>query len=239
MPDQSNKNQLHTIINYIILFVLVIIFIAILIKQKHYYVSNASMAEKTTAANRPVPPKTATWLSEQLLGQDFKPANNTENYNADNLYEKIDGKADLYLQNGFVSLQCRRYSSKTSEQNWAEVYVYDMARTKNAFAVYSGQKRTGRKSLDWAQFGYKTADSIYIASGKFYFEIILSSGTNELLHSAEVGAKTACRPCLKSTCRTFRNRILSEREFGCRFIQTYWQRRLWLRGYGKYLHRDI
>jgi hypothetical protein len=64
-----------------------------------------------------------------------------------------------------------------------------MARTKNAFAVYSSQKRTDRKSLDWAQFGYKTTDSIYIAAGNFYFEIILSADSNGLLQAAEVGAK--------------------------------------------------
>jgi hypothetical protein len=189
MPYKSSRNQSHTIISYIIILALVVIFIAILIKQKHYYVPNASIAEKNAVVNQSAGPKTSAWLSEQLLGDDFKPANDVENYNSEKLYEKIDGKADLYLQNGFVSLQCRRYSSKSSEQNWAEVYVYDMARTKNAFVVYSGQKRTGRLPLVWAQFGYKTTDSIYIAAGNFYFEIILSADSNGLLQAAEVGAK--------------------------------------------------
>ena len=189
MPYKSSINQSHTIMSYVIVLALIVIFIAILIKQKHYYVPNASIAEKNIVVDPSAGQKTSAWLSEQLFGDDFKPANDTENYNAENLYEKIDGKADLYLQNGFVSLQCRRYSSKASEQNWAEVYVYDMAKTKNAFAVYSGQKRTPRTSLSWAQFGYKTTDSIYIASGNFYFEIILSADANGLLRSAEVGAK--------------------------------------------------
>ena len=203
MPYKSSRNQSHTIISYIILCALVVIFIAILIKQKHYYIPNTSIAEKNVIVNQSAGQKTSAWLSEQLLGQDFKPANDVENYNAENLYEKIDGKADLYLQNGFVSLQCRRYSSKSSEQNWAEVYVYDMAKTKNAFAVYSGQKRSGRKSLDWAQFGYKTTDSIYIAAGNFYFEIILSSDANGLLQVAEAGAKQLAALALKVPCEPF------------------------------------
>jgi len=203
MPYKSSRNPSHTIISYIIVLALVIIFIAILIKQKHYYVLDASTAEKTFAANQSATSQPPSWLNEQLLGQDFKPANDVENYNAANLYEKIDGKADLYLQNGFVSLQCRRYSSKSSEQNWAEVYVYNMAKTKNAFAVYSGQKRTPRTSLDWAQFGYKTTDSIYIAAGNFYFEIILSADSNELLRSAEVGAKQLAALASKVPCEPF------------------------------------
>jgi hypothetical protein len=186
---QTSNSRKQTIISFIILFTIVLVFAAVITKQKHFNPSVSTIPQNGATANQPSGTKTSAWLSEQLLGPDFKPANDVENYNAENLYEKIDGKADLYLQNGFISLVCRRYSSKTSEQNWAEIYVYDMARTKNAFAVYSGQKRTPRTPLDWAQFGYKTADSIYIASGNFYFEIILSAGSNELLQASEVGAK--------------------------------------------------
>jgi hypothetical protein len=182
---QNNNNSKQTIISYIILLAIVVIVAAIISRQNRPSDSISTIAQKS----QPASTKSLSWLNNGLFGNDFKPANDVENYNAENLYEKIDGKADLYLQNGFVSLQCRRYSSKVSEQNWAEVYVYDMAKTKNAFAVYSGQKRTGRKSLDWAQFGYKTTDSIYIAAGNFYFEIILSADSNELLQAAEAGAK--------------------------------------------------
>jgi hypothetical protein len=169
--------------------VLIIIFIAIIIKQKHYYVPAAPIPEKAVTENRSTATKSSSWLSEQLFGTDFKPANEIETYNASNLYEKIDGKADLYLQNDFSSLQCRRYISNTSQQDWAEVYVYDMAKAKNAFAVYSGQMRSRRQLLGWTQFGYKTSDSIYIAAGNFYFEIILSSDSNQLLQIAESAAR--------------------------------------------------
>jgi hypothetical protein len=182
---QDNNNRRQTIISYIILLAIVIIGATIISRQNRPSDSISTIAQKSQPANT----KSLSWLDNGLLGSDLIPANNVENYNAENLYEKIDGKADLYLQNGFVSLQCRRYSSKSSEQNWAEIYVYDMAKTKNAFAVYSGQKRTGRLPLAWAQFGYKTTDSIYIASGNFYFEIILSADSNGLLQAAEVGAK--------------------------------------------------
>jgi len=185
MPEAINRNRTHTIISYVILFVLIIIFIAIITKQKHYYVPAAPIAEKTTAET----PKTQAWLNPQLFGADLEPANEVENYNAANLYEKIDGKADLYLENEFVSLQCRRYSSKQSQQEWAEVYLYDMAKARNAFAVYSGQKRSKSQPLGWAQFGYKTKDAVYSASGNFYFEIILSSDANQLLQAAESAAR--------------------------------------------------
>ncbi|MFA5292027.1 MAG: DUF6599 family protein [Phycisphaerae bacterium] len=203
MPEAINKNRTHTIISYIILFVLIIIFIGIITKQKHYYVPAAPTTANTASENKSVTPKTQDWLNQQLFGADFKPANEVESYNADNLYEKIDGKADLYLQNEFVSLQCRRYSSKQSDQEWAEVYVYDMAKGKNAFAVYSGQKRRKSQPLGWAQFGYKTKDAVYSASGNFYFEIILSSDANQLLDSAESAAKQLTGFALKEPSEPF------------------------------------
>jgi hypothetical protein len=43
-----------------------------------------------------------------------------------------------------------------------------MAGSENAFAVYSLQKRSESKPLDWAQFGYFVYDSVYVAAGKYY-----------------------------------------------------------------------
>jgi hypothetical protein len=187
--NQSANYRKQTIISYIILSAIIIVFVSILSKQEHFSTSISTIAQKTADATPSAGQKSLSWLNDKLLGDDFKPANDVEKYNAENLYEKIDGKADLYLQNDFAWLVCRRYGSKSSEQNWVEVYVYDMGKTKNAFAVYSGQKRSGRLPLAWAQFGYKTNDSIYAASGKCYFEIILSAESNELLKAVEAGAK--------------------------------------------------
>lgn len=185
MTEEIRRNRTHTAISYLILLVLIVIFIAVIKKQKHYYVPTAQVPQKSA----PAMPKTQAWLDERLFGTDFAPASEIETYSAGNLYEKINGKADLYLQNDFASLQSRRYRSGASPQDWAEVYVYDMAKAKNAFAVYSGQMRSTRQPLGWTQFGYKTSDSIYLASGNYYFEIILSSDSTELLQTAEFASK--------------------------------------------------
>jgi hypothetical protein len=79
------------------------------------------------------------------------------------------------FKNGFISLQCRRFTNSSAKNRWAEVYLYDMADAQNAFAVYSIQKRSESTPLNWAQFGYSVPDSVYIATGKYYIEILLSS----------------------------------------------------------------
>jgi len=171
--SEISKTRSQTVISYLLIFLFILAAIAIGIKQQFY--------EKSVLGD--------TILSDGLFGTNFSPAGDVETYNSDNLYEKIDGKADLYLNNGFVSLQCRRFADKSKKDSWAEVYLYDMTNGENAFAVYSLQKRSESTPLDWAQFGYSTSDSVYAAFGKYYTEILLSSENNTLLASAQNAAK--------------------------------------------------
>lgn len=173
MPQPNRNSRRQTIISCLIIIILVLIAVAIGFKQNSYQKSGSDR----------------TIISDNLFGSDFSPAGEIENYNRHNLYIKIDGRADLYLNNGFASLQCRRFVNKSDKNAWAEVYLYDMAKGENAFAVYSLQKRSESTPLDWAQFGYSTSDSIYAAFGKYYVEIILSSEDKSLLASAQNAAK--------------------------------------------------
>jgi Uri superfamily endonuclease len=186
MLESTSHSRTQTIISLFIIILLVLVAVAVGLKQKSY--------------QNFIPDQTI--LSNNLLGSDFTAAGDVETYNSDNLYEKIDGKADLYLGNGFVSLQCRRFADKSKKDSWVEVYLYDMAEGENAFAVYSLQKRSESKPLDWARFGYWTSDSVYVAAGRYYVEILLSSENDSLLASAKIAAKQ-----LASTVSTGRTEI--------------------------------
>jgi hypothetical protein len=170
----------QTIISCLIVVALIIIAVAIGFKQNNFTYFNANIAAEAE--------KTA-FLIDSLFGEGFASAGNVENYNSDNLYEKIDGKADLYLSNGFLSLQTRRFAESSSSENWAEVYFYDMGKPENAFAVYSTQKRSDSASLNWTQFGYSVSDSVYVVFGRYYVEIFLSSDSGKILSSAVSAAK--------------------------------------------------
>jgi hypothetical protein len=173
MPQSTRNSLRQTVISWFLLILLVLIAVVIGFKQKSYQKSGSDSAI----------------LSADLFAGNFTAAEDIENYNSSSLYEKIDGKADLYLGNGFVSLQCRRFTDKTKKDSWAEVYLYDMADGENAFAVYSLQKRSESSPLDWVQFGYSASDSVYAAFGNYYMEIILSSQDNSLLASAQNAAR--------------------------------------------------
>jgi len=61
-----------------------------------------------------------------------------------------------------------------------ELFIFDMANIKNAFCVYSVQKRPGVDILPDMQFGYRTTDAPYFVHGKYYVEFIASSKSDEL-----------------------------------------------------------
>ncbi len=53
-----------------------------------------------------------------------------------------------------------------------EVHIYDMGRPMNAFSVFSVQRRDDFQPLDLTRFAYRTEDSIYLAHGPYYVEIV-------------------------------------------------------------------
>lgn len=96
----------------------------------------------------------------------------SQNYREGSLYEKIDGKAPLYLDAGFKSLITQRIANDSNDLLWFEIYVYDMGKGLNSFSVYSQQKRSGVESLKGIESGYKTENAVFLTAGKHYIELI-------------------------------------------------------------------
>jgi hypothetical protein len=108
-----------------------------------------------------------------------------ETFDADTLYEKIDGKADLYLESGFKRLDCRVFTNASDPNLWVEIFVYDMGTPKNALAVFGVQKRPEGTEVGVADFAYKTPDAIFLAKGKYYVEITGSAASEPLVGAME------------------------------------------------------
>jgi hypothetical protein len=125
-----------------------------------------------------------------LVPAGFEMLSKAEIYNSENLYEKINGKAPLYLEAGFKELSTQRFV-KTGDPNlWMELYIYDMGNIKNAFSVYSVQRRAEVETFASMQFAYKTSNALYFVHGKYYIEIVGSSESGELFRAiSEVAQK--------------------------------------------------
>ena len=94
------------------------------------------------------------------------------NINPDNLYDKVDGKADLYLSAGFVGMQSQRFALKATNDVWMEWFVYDMGTLPQAFSVFSLQRRADGIAYNLTPFAYQCQNALFFVCGKYYVEAV-------------------------------------------------------------------
>ena len=120
--------------------------------------------------------------------EGFTPLAPTESYNRDNLSDKIDGKAELYLAAGFKEMSCRSFGLGAGGETQVGVYLYDMGSAQNAYAVFSGQRRPGSPSSSLTANAYATTNALFFTQGRFYVEIVADRAAATLQKSLEAYA---------------------------------------------------
>jgi hypothetical protein len=161
-------------VGFIILLCLAGIAVGVYFKQFSF--NSAVLAAATVApeaakvASTPVSGDAASILP--AMPPEFAVMSAPENFGPDDVYNKIDGKADLYLTAGFVHMTCQRFALKATNDDWMEWFVYDMGALPQAFSVFSLQRRSEGKAIGLTPFAYQTDNSIYFVSGRYYVEAV-------------------------------------------------------------------
>lgn len=165
----------ETTISWTILGALVVIAVAVFIKQFDYdpaaVTSRVPVNEhrETLALNDRLFSNLSQFATETLA-----PMQGAENFGPETLADKINGKAELYLSAGFLGLTSQRFALHDDPESWMEAFVYDMGTPKHAFAVYSLQRRAEAEPLALTPFSYRTANALFFVHGKFYIEVVAS-----------------------------------------------------------------
>ena len=176
MANTGRHKSLQSIISLCLLAIICIIAIAILIKQSDADMSRFGIEISETKAS--------------LAPDGFETLSAIKTYTAENLYEKINGKAPLYTESGFRQLSTQSFISSADPNLWAELYIFDMGQAKNAFSVYSTQIRAEADFIPEFEFTYKTANALYFVQGRYYVELVGSSEAAELSSAIEqIGRK--------------------------------------------------
>jgi hypothetical protein len=204
MRLQPGRSKTETVISVLLLILLVLIAAGIFFKQFHY---DAARVDITLAvAELPVAKVAEAGIDfVSLLPAGFSKMTETETFERDTLYVKIDGKADLYLQSGFKKLSCLRFVSAEDENLWAELYLYDMGTARNAFAVFSVQRRPNASVLTLSRFSYEAENGIFLAAAQYYAEIIAAAESRKLQ-----GAMVEVAKGLVKSLRTGDEEVLGE-----------------------------
>ncbi len=161
-------------VGFIVLLCLAGIVVGVYFKQFSFnpaVLAAATVAPETAkVATTPAPGDAASILP--ALPPEFAVMSAPENFGPDDVYNKIDGKADLYLTAGFVHMTCQRFALKATNDDWMEWFVYDMGALPQAFSVFSLQRRAEGKTIGLTPFAYQTDNAIYFVSGRYYVEAV-------------------------------------------------------------------
>jgi Family of unknown function (DUF6599) len=175
----------------VILSILVVIGVGLLITQSRF---NPGVLQKNAFLPEPNKDKPYPRLSPNVyfvpLPEGIQPLTATEIFDARDLSDKIDGKAELYLSADFTRLVSQRFKDERDADLWMEAFVYDMGNSQNAFSVFSAQRREDAESLGLAQHAYRTSNALFLTHGRFYVEIIASKGSGEVLQPVRMMVET-------------------------------------------------
>jgi len=179
----GRNKRLESVISILLLCILLLIGLGVFIRQ--FDVDMVRFGIDTTTAGPllvQIEPNAQEPDLDALTPDGFKKLSETETYDAGNLYEKINGKAPSYTESGFVKLFTRRLISKDNESLWMEILVFDMAAVRNAFSIYSVQRRADADTLSLflPSFGYRTNNALYFVHGKYYIELVGSTESTAL-----------------------------------------------------------
>jgi len=154
-----------------------------------------AVAEKSTGGEEPTPeggaegaaapkpPVKNLPLEISLAGT--KPMGDTEFYTADNLYEKIDGRAPAYQSFNVVGLRCRSFAVTAATGSFVDVYEYRFDTPVNAFGMFALERDPKGKPLEIVADGYAADMGYFYRQGAVYVQIIASDTKPETLAKAK------------------------------------------------------
>jgi hypothetical protein len=173
----------ESVISLFLLAVLFIIGLSVVIPQFNLETSSTIVASAE--------PRSLDNLLSSIVPAGFEPLSEIAVYNAENLYEKINGKAPFYVDSGFEMLLTNWLKNQTDNELMFEFYVYDMAEPANAFSVFSIQKRPDASPMSGFEvnFGYRTENAILFVKGRYYIELIGSAKSEPLFNAMTEFAK--------------------------------------------------
>jgi len=95
-----------------------------------------------------------------------------ESFNAENLFEKIDGRAESFVQYDVQGMAYANYHPTGDESNELQVYIFQMKDTLKALGKYGSEKSDDAKLIPIGTEGYTAAGSTLFYSGKYYTQIV-------------------------------------------------------------------
>ena len=117
------------------------------------------------------------------------PMSDTEFYNSDTLYEKIDGRSPAYQSFNVQALRCRSFNVVAAAGSYVDVYEYRFDSPVDAFGMFALERDPKGAPLDFAPDGYSGEMGYFFRQGAVYVQIIASDVKPETMALAKAIAQ--------------------------------------------------
>ncbi|MGB8952398.1 MAG: DUF6599 family protein [Candidatus Aminicenantales bacterium] len=125
-----------------------------------FQVVNARAADQESSSLLPLLPEIMTWEFSEP----------PQSYLPENLFEHIDGAAEIYLSYDFQELLVARYKEKKSKAALT-VEIYDMQNGTNSFGIYSAERYPESRFLPVGNQGYVEEGTLNLFVGSYYVKL--------------------------------------------------------------------
>jgi hypothetical protein len=120
---------------------------------------------------------------EGLTPEAFAQKSRVERYTEANLYEKINGRSELFHSYDVKGMTFVTFSKANDPARFIDVFLYDMTTPLGAFGVYSVERSSGSEAIETGDGGHRTKADIFFRKGQYYASI-LTSGPDEEVQKA-------------------------------------------------------
>ena len=98
-------------------------------------------------ADGPSPPVSGSVLPADEELQGWSRSTDPETFDADTLWEYINGQADFFIDYGFVRVDTAEYRPDR-ESGSVVLEVYEMRRPQEAFGIFAAERTSGDRSIE-------------------------------------------------------------------------------------------
>ena len=121
--------------------------------------------------------------------KDWKMTEQPSNYLPANLFEYINGAAEIYLAYAFKELAVAQYGREESEVNVA-VEIYEMSSEVGAFGIYSAERFPDNNFIQVGVQGYMEEGTLNYLIGRYYIKLLCFEGGDQSEEYLNLFAKT-------------------------------------------------
>ncbi len=130
------------------------------------------------------------FVPPEIAGLAWKRRGQLERFTTENLYDKVDGRENLYKSYEFQLLVAADFVADADANRFIQVELYDMTSPKSALGVFSAERPAHPNSAKIGNDAYTESNGAFFWKGKYYVRVIGSDNEKSTEQAATTIAKT-------------------------------------------------